>query len=200
MKVTYYPGCSLEGTARDYADSIESVCGPMEIELQEIPDWNCCGATAAHSINHRASIDLPGRNLKLAARLGNTDMLVPCPLCFNRLKAAVARTGEGQRPWLSNPPGFQDAKDLGPGKLFRRRRHLEKLASGVKKQLYADQGCLLLRLHGEQAAGSNRGNRLRKSTKPRQDSENSWRNPYRLALQDGLLRGEPHDLPRRHGL
>ena len=63
MKVTYYPGCSLEGTARDYADSIEGVCESMGIELQEIPDWNCCGATAAHSINHKASIDLPGRNL-----------------------------------------------------------------------------------------------------------------------------------------
>jgi len=87
MKVTYYPGCSLEGTARDYAQSIEGVCRYLGIELQELSDWNCCGATAAHSLNHRASILLPGRNLVLAEGLGN-DLVVPCPLCFNRLKTA----------------------------------------------------------------------------------------------------------------
>jgi heterodisulfide reductase subunit B len=89
MKVTYYPGCSLEGTARDYADSIHELCGLLGIELEEVPDWNCCGATAAHSINHQASIELAGRNLRQAAQLDSRDLLVPCPLCFNRLKTAA---------------------------------------------------------------------------------------------------------------
>jgi heterodisulfide reductase subunit B2 len=89
MKVTYYPGCSLEGTARDYADSIQELCAHLGIQLEEVPDWNCCGATAAHSINHQASIELAGRNLQQAAQLSSRDMLVPCPLCFNRLKTAA---------------------------------------------------------------------------------------------------------------
>lgn len=91
MKVSYYPGCSLEGTARDYSDSIHEVCAFLGIELEEVPDWNCCGATAAHSINHRASIELAGRNLKLASSLPSRDLLVPCPLCFNRLKTAAKK-------------------------------------------------------------------------------------------------------------
>ena len=95
MKVTYYPGCSLEGTARDYADSIHELCGLLGIELEEVPDWNCCGATAAHSIHHQASIELAGRNLRQAAQLGSRDLLVPCPLCFNRLKTA-AKTLQGE--------------------------------------------------------------------------------------------------------
>jgi heterodisulfide reductase subunit B len=95
MKVTYYPGCSLEGTARDYADSIHELCGLLGIELEEVPDWNCCGATAAHSINHQASIELAGRNLRQAAQLDSRDLLVPCPLCFNRLKTA-AKTLQGE--------------------------------------------------------------------------------------------------------
>ena len=86
MKVTYYPGCSLEGTARDYAESILGICASLEIQLEEIPDWNCCGATAAHSIDQRAGIELAGRTLNLAAKLPHPDMLVPCPMCFNRLK------------------------------------------------------------------------------------------------------------------
>jgi heterodisulfide reductase subunit B len=89
MKATYYPGCSLEGTARDYAESILDICASLDIQLEEIPDWNCCGATAAHSIDQRASIELAGRTLNLAARLPHSDLLVPCPMCFNRLKTAA---------------------------------------------------------------------------------------------------------------
>jgi len=89
MKVTYYPGCSLEGTAKDYAESIMGICASLDIQLEEIPDWNCCGATAAHSIDHRAGIELAGRTMNLAARLPHADMLVPCPMCFNRLKTAA---------------------------------------------------------------------------------------------------------------
>ncbi len=69
MKVTYYPGCSLEGTAKDYAESIIGICSSLDIELEEVPDWNCCGATAAHSIDHRASIELAVRTLNLAAQM-----------------------------------------------------------------------------------------------------------------------------------
>jgi len=87
MKVSYYPGCSLEGSARDYQESVEGVCKRLGIELVELEDWNCCGATAAHSLKHRASIELPGRNLVLGENAGH-DLVVPCPMCFNRLKTA----------------------------------------------------------------------------------------------------------------
>ncbi len=87
MTFTYYPGCSLKGTAKDYAESIEAVCSVLGIQLEELEDWNCCGATAAHSLNRRTAINLAGRNLRLAEEVGR-DMLVPCPLCYNRLKTA----------------------------------------------------------------------------------------------------------------
>jgi heterodisulfide reductase subunit B len=87
MKVSYYPGCSLEGTALDYAASIAGVTPLLDMELEEIEDWNCCGATAAHSINHKLSLDLPARNLARAEKAGR-DVVAPCALCFNRLKMA----------------------------------------------------------------------------------------------------------------
>ena len=89
MIVSYYPGCSLEGTAKDYAESIMAVCAALDVQLEEIPDWNCCGATAAHSIDQRASIELAGRTLNLATHLPHSNLLVPCPMCFNRLKTAA---------------------------------------------------------------------------------------------------------------
>jgi heterodisulfide reductase subunit B2 len=87
MKVSYYPGCSLEGTALDYAASIAGVTPLLDMELEEIEDWNCCGATAAHSINHKLSLALPARNLARAEKAGH-DVVAPCALCFNRLKMA----------------------------------------------------------------------------------------------------------------
>ncbi|MBM4275852.1 MAG: disulfide reductase [Deltaproteobacteria bacterium] len=87
MKVTYYPGCSLEGTAADYAASIAGVCSLVDLELEELADWNCCGATAAHSIDHHLALALPARNLALAEVAGR-DLVAPCALCFNRLKVA----------------------------------------------------------------------------------------------------------------
>jgi heterodisulfide reductase subunit B len=97
MKVSYYPGCSLEGSARDYQESIHGVCEALGIALAELEDWNCCGATAAHSLKHRASIELPARNLVIAEKAGN-ELVVPCPMCFNRLKTA-------EKALLKNPKG-----------------------------------------------------------------------------------------------
>ncbi|MFZ1508514.1 MAG: heterodisulfide reductase-related iron-sulfur binding cluster, partial [Anaerolineae bacterium] len=62
----YYPGCSLHGTATEYADSTELVCQALGIELHELDDWNCCGASSAHAVNPWLALGLVGRNLHLA--------------------------------------------------------------------------------------------------------------------------------------
>jgi len=87
MKVSYYPGCSLAHSARDYQESIAAVAQLLHLELEEIPDWNCCGATAAHSLDADLALNLAARNLQQAETLGQ-DVVVPCALCFNRLKVA----------------------------------------------------------------------------------------------------------------
>ncbi|RLB13130.1 MAG: disulfide reductase [Deltaproteobacteria bacterium] len=104
-KVSYYPGCSLRGTARDYAESVEAVCPMLGVELEELEDWNCCGATAAHSLNKRIAINLAGRNVRIAEEIGK-DVVVPCPLCFNRLKTA-------QKELTSERKGLYDVKIQG---------------------------------------------------------------------------------------
>ena len=98
MKLSYYPGCSLHGTALDYDQSVTAVCSEIGIELVEIPDWNCCGASSAHMTNHEIGVRLPMRNLLLAAELGN-DILVPCAACFQRLKAADKIVRQDPQYW-----------------------------------------------------------------------------------------------------
>jgi heterodisulfide reductase subunit B len=87
-KVGYFPGCSLHGTAIEYDESLQELCNAFEIELVEIKDWNCCGATAAHSLNKTLAVALPVRNLALAEAQGLNEILVPCAACFNRLASA----------------------------------------------------------------------------------------------------------------
>jgi heterodisulfide reductase subunit B2 len=106
MKLSYYPGCSLEGTALDYDHSVRAICRKLEIDLVEIPDWNCCGASSAHMTDHETGMRLPIRNLLLASRAGH-DILVPCAACFQRLKAADKA--------LRADPGFWDVGSYQPG-------------------------------------------------------------------------------------
>ncbi len=83
MKLSFYPGCSLEGMANDYGRSITSVFEQLDIELVELEDWSCCGSTAAHSLSEMMSMILPARNLAAAEKIG-LDIVTPCAQCFNR--------------------------------------------------------------------------------------------------------------------
>lgn len=98
MKLSYYPGCSLEGTALDYDQSVREIFHQLDIDLVEIPDWNCCGASSAHMTDHEVGMRLPMRNLLLAREAGH-DILVPCAACFQRLKAADKELRENSRFW-----------------------------------------------------------------------------------------------------
>ncbi len=98
MRLSYYPGCSLQGTALDYDKSVREFCSLAGVELVEIPDWNCCGASSAHMTRHEVGMRLPMRNLLLAAELG-LDILVPCAACFQRLKAAEKSLREDPGYW-----------------------------------------------------------------------------------------------------
>lgn len=98
MRLSYYPGCSLEGTALDYDQSVREICKTLDVELVEIDDWNCCGASSAHMTDHEVGMRLPMRNLLLAADLG-LDILVPCAACFQRLKAADKELRANPTDW-----------------------------------------------------------------------------------------------------
>lgn len=94
MRLGYYPGCALHGSSNDYEQSLRTCLGKLEVEPQEIQEWICCGATAAHSLNHQLSIALPARNLALAEKQGFAEMLAPCPLCSMQLLKAAKTMDE----------------------------------------------------------------------------------------------------------
>jgi heterodisulfide reductase subunit B2 len=85
MKIGIYPGCSLMGSARDYNESVFALAKAFDLEFVQIPDWNCCGATAAHNLNKELSLALPARILALAEKNGLDEIIVPCAACYSRL-------------------------------------------------------------------------------------------------------------------
>ena len=85
MDLNYYPGCSLHGTAHDYHVGILTVFRGLGVNLVELDDWNCCGASSAHVMHPEASRELPARNLLIASR-SERPLLTPCAACFHRLR------------------------------------------------------------------------------------------------------------------
>jgi heterodisulfide reductase subunit B len=84
-RIGYYPGCSLEGSSKEYNDSLFAVAQICGVTLETIKDWNCCGASAAHNLNHDLALSLPARTLALAGEQGFEEVVVPCAACFSRL-------------------------------------------------------------------------------------------------------------------
>jgi heterodisulfide reductase subunit B len=85
---SYYPGCSLHATAHEYDVSTRLVCQKLGVELRELEDWVCCGASAAHSTDHLLSLALPAHTLKQAEEKG-LPLAVPCAMCYSRMRFTI---------------------------------------------------------------------------------------------------------------
>ena len=85
-KLTYFPGCSAHGTSEEFDQTVKMVMKTLDVQMEELPDWNCCGATSAHTMSETLAYALPLRNLVLAEKLDNTTMAIPCASCYQRLK------------------------------------------------------------------------------------------------------------------
>jgi heterodisulfide reductase subunit B len=87
-KYAFYPGCTLHSTGVEFGVSTELVCAALDLEMVEISDWNCCGASSAHSMDHTLYLALPARNIAQAEKTGIEDLAIPCAACYSRLAAA----------------------------------------------------------------------------------------------------------------
>lgn len=154
MIYSYYPGCSLHGSSKGYDSSTKAVCAKLGIELKELPDWICCGASSGHSLDEVLNIGLPAKNLKIAEEVG-LDIAVPCAACYNRLKVAThaLREKETVRKQMKEliDYDFQDSVEIiNLIELIKDRVGLETIRSKVIKPLTGLRvacyyGCLLVR-------------------------------------------------------
>ena len=148
MKIGFYPGCSLNGTSREYNESVRAVASALGLELTEIKDWNCCGATAAHSMSKELS-------LALAEQQGFDEVVVPCASCYNRLSMAAYELAadEAMADRIRHAVGMQYS---GHVKILNVLQYLDKYAADILPSKIKDKfahrvacyyGCLLVRPH-----------------------------------------------------
>lgn len=150
----YYPGCSQHSTGLEYGLSTRAVFRHLGLELFELKDWNCCGASSAHALDHTLGLALPARTLALAQADGH-DLVTPCAACFNRLKRAdyTLRRDPALRAEIEQMVGFQFSGEVSirpvmaaiyedvPASLLVKM--VKRPLSGLKVVPY--YGCLLVR-------------------------------------------------------
>lgn len=90
MTYSYYPGCSLHATGIAYDKSTRAVFGKVGVDLVEIEDWNCCGATSYTSIKKTVAYAIAARNLAIAEKSGY-DVIAPCSACYYVLNKTRTR-------------------------------------------------------------------------------------------------------------
>jgi heterodisulfide reductase subunit B len=154
LNYSYYPGCSLHASAKEYDESTRGLFKALKIGLEEVPDWLCCGATPAHNVDELLSLSLCAKNLQLATSVQG-DLAVACAACFSRLKTmqhTIANNAEkrkqveyaidGAIPEEKKVKHLLDilARDFG---LKRLEAAVHKPLSGLKVACY--YGCLLTR-------------------------------------------------------
>lgn len=86
---SYYPGCLANETAREYDASIRELARLCDVTLEEIDDWNCCGADIVQEVDPAAALALARRNLELAGK--QPPVVSGCPACVARLQQAGSR-------------------------------------------------------------------------------------------------------------
>lgn len=154
MKYAYYPGCSLHATGLEYDQSTRAVFRALGVELEELEDWNCCGASSGHSLSGIAATGLPARNIALAQKV-NLDMLVPCAACFNRVKSAEysLKTNVSERHEIERAVGFEYTGAVAirnPLDVIATEIGFDQVRQAVKRplrdlRLVSYYGCLLVR-------------------------------------------------------
>ena len=89
QRVAYYPGCALEGTGHGYNVSTVAVGKKLGLEVDEVPDWNCCGAMEVKNVDPKVQTYLSSRVMAIAAhQMKAATVMAPCNGCYHNLKKA----------------------------------------------------------------------------------------------------------------
>ncbi len=162
MGIPYFPGCTLSTKAKNYDRSGRAVAKALGLELEELPEWQCCGATFPLMLDDSMALIAPTRILYQAQQAGERVTTL-CSVCFNVLRRSQALLGRDEEMldrinWFTEQEYHGDVvvshflevlrDDLGwdeePGSLAE---HVRRPLTGLKAAPY--YGCLLLRPYDE---------------------------------------------------
>ena len=144
---SFYPGCSSQtgASSSNYLTSTNTMCKLLDIKLNEIPDWNCCGA----SIGYAEGGELPrlvlsARNIALSEKHNaGQDLVASCAACWLSTREAKERMDHSAQIKADSNEALKEAGLTYVGE--QKVRHMvevliedigfEALQKGVKKPL-----------------------------------------------------------------
>lgn len=98
---SFYPGCSSQdkASADNFKRSANTMCDVLDIQLNEIDDWNCCGASIGYAGGSEIPrLSLSARNIALSKeQQGDKDIVAPCAACWIATREAEDRVNENAR-------------------------------------------------------------------------------------------------------
>lgn len=158
MKLTYYPGCTLKNQAMNFDTSTVSSMAKLDVEVQELDRWNCCGTVHALSSDNVMNRVAPITNLIRVKEAESNEVMTSCAMCYNTLKRAnidVRKRADALQTinefvYLEDVKYEGDVEVLHLLEYLRDRVTFEKMAAKVAKPLKGLKvacyyGCLLVR-------------------------------------------------------
>ena len=111
-KVAYYPGCALEGSGGPYDKSTRVLVKALGLEMENIRDYNCCGAMEVKNIHPMLQTYLSSRVMALASQeMGIDTVMAPCNGCYHNLKKAEYETATSEKAMQTVQDLAQKADD-----------------------------------------------------------------------------------------
>jgi len=160
IKVPYFPGCTLNTTAKGFDNALRASTRILGLELVELPEWNCCGATFPLLVDNLLDLAGPARVL-VAGRDAGERLAVACTTCYNVLRRTnlALALDDGRREKLSffiEADYEGDLQVLDVLQILRDEIGFDEIARRVTKPLAglkaaAYYGCMVLRPPGEVA-------------------------------------------------
>ncbi len=158
MSYPYFPGCTLATKAKGFAASALASAQALGLELVELPQWNCCGATFPLATDDLLALVAPTRTL-LSAQKEGEELVTLCSICYNVLKR-TSRFLQNEEEKRKRIEFFVEEEYGGKVRvlhflgLLRDQVGFEALSGKVKRPLEGLKaapyyGCLLLRPHRE---------------------------------------------------
>lgn len=155
MKYAFFPGCVLEGAAKENYLATTAVAEILGIELIEMPGWTCCGASHVQDVDELAATAINARNIVLAEQL-ELPLLTVCNTCTLMLRKTKHLLDNGQKEKINgilaaaglNYQGTSDITHLlwvliSDYGLDRLQQHIKRPLTGLKVAAY--YGCHILR-------------------------------------------------------
>ncbi|MEN8152796.1 MAG: CoB--CoM heterodisulfide reductase iron-sulfur subunit B family protein [Acidobacteriota bacterium] len=157
-KISYYPGCTLKSTAKNFEDSTLYILDKLKVPFEELDKWYCCGTVFSLTTDNLIHHIAPIRNLVRTRKTGSDTLLTLCSMCYSTLKSSNERVKNNPEElerinnfmWKEETQYKGDVKIIHLLELLKDEIGFETITSKTKKPLNnlnvsSYYGCMLVR-------------------------------------------------------